>query len=102
MKHKTRVSQLFFVGKAVVAVISNNDMIQDADVHKSTGLDKATGYLTVFRAGIGIATGMVVDKYHRSRGLSQGTLDDLSWVDLTLSKTPLKEGLLSDNRVSSG
>lgn len=95
-------SQLFLIGKAVVAVVPNNDMIHDADVHKSAGPDELVGDLTVFGARIRIAAGMVVDKYHRGRRLGKGPFDDFSWVHLTLSQTPLKQGLLSDDGVSSG
>jgi 7-keto-8-aminopelargonate synthetase-like enzyme len=72
---RERISDVSFIVRlehasiveAVVAFVADDDMIEHSDPHDLANFFEPAGDLDVFLAGCGIAAGVIVNEYNRSR-----------------------------------
>ncbi len=93
-------TKLIILVEAVVAALSHDDVIQNADAEYLTRRDQATGHLVVFDAGSRISARMIVNQdYGRGRGAYCGT-KDLSGMNQTRGQSALRDLGLAHHSVS--
>jgi hypothetical protein len=76
-------------------------VIEDPDVHESTGLNEALGDFTILGTGRRVATWMVVDKYDSVRRFRECPFDDFSGIDLAFGESSLKKRLLFEDGITA-
>lgn len=70
------------IGKGVVLVIADDDVIKKCNAENFPGIGKAIRQTTVCWAGCGIATGVVVSECNRGCVEQDGAFKDFSWADM--------------------
>jgi hypothetical protein len=51
-----------FIGKAIITVVADDDVIKHSDLHNSTGKNQISGYLPVATRRLGIPRRVIMDK----------------------------------------
>lgn len=65
-----------FIGKAEVAAVANDDVVEHSDAQKSGGFGKFDGYSFVFRTRGDIGAGVVVHADDRGGEFLESTVND--------------------------
>src|SRR4030042_1579071 len=99
VEHQVVVVDQALVGKAEVAVVPDNDGVEDLDLNDSGGGDEGPGDLPVAEGRLGVAGRVVMGEDQRRRFVAEGVLDDLPGIDGARVGRPLEQGLLLDDLV---
>ena len=81
------------------AVVADDDVVQDFDLHDVGRKDELFGDFSVAFGWFGISRGVVVDKDERGGRVSDGGFDDLSGIDGAGVHGPLKKGFFLEDQV---
>ena len=91
-----------FLGETEEALVGENDMIHEIDVHQVAGFLQTGCEPDVVRAWEGIPGRMIVQYHYSVSVVQQGSLDDCPVIYGSLRESPHRDHFLCDNTVVGG
>jgi len=69
------------VGKAVIIILAEDDVVENADAEDLRGFNQAVGAVAVFPRGSRISRRMVMQEHNGRRGVQQCCLEAFPWMN---------------------
>ena len=93
------VRKLPFLTEAVIALIRDDDVVQDANPHDLPCFDQSARHTQIFATGCWIAAGVIMDEHKARSGLSYSRPENLSRVNQTRVERPFRDDRLPDDLI---